>query len=68
MYKVKDHNNLRRDSTNQAILSADREKLLEHKNKKQMKSEITHINEELTSLKNDFQEIKHLLQQIASRG
>lgn len=68
MYKVEDHNNLRRDSSNQAILNVDREKLSEHRNKKQIKDNIQHLNEEIASLKSDFQEIKHLLQQIASRG
>ena len=68
MYKVKDHNNLLRDPSNQAILSADKEKLWEHKNKKQIKENLDHLNKELVSLKTDFQEIKSLLQQIASRG
>lgn len=68
MYKVKDHNNLLRDSSNQAIINVDREKLSEHRNKKQMKDNIEYLNEEIASLKSDFQEIKFLLQQIASRG
>ena len=68
MYKVKDHNTLRRDSSNQAILSVDKEKLFEHKNKKQLKNEINHLNEEIFSLKSDFQEIKLLLQQIVNKG
>jgi TolA-binding protein len=68
MYKVKDHNNLLRDPSNQAIINVDREKLSEHRNKKQMKDNIEYLNEEIASLKSDFQEIKFLLQQIASRG
>ena len=68
MYKVKDHNNLLRDPKNQAIINVDKEKLFEHRNKKQIKDNIQHLNEEIASLKSDFQEIKHLLQQIASRG
>lgn len=68
MYKVKDNNSLRRDSSNQAILSVDKEKLFEHKNKKQLKNEINHLNEEIFSLKSDFQEIKLLLQQIVNKG
>ena len=68
MYKVKDHNNLVRDSSNQAVLSADKERLWEHKNKKQIKENLDHLNNEIVSLKNDFQEIKFLLQQIASKG
>jgi len=68
MYKVKDHNTLIRDPSNQAILNMDRDKLLELKNKKHMKESIQHINEELDTLKKDFKEIKALLQQIACRG
>lgn len=68
MYKVKDHNNLRRDPKNQAIINVDKEKLFEHRNKKQISNNIQHLNEEVISLKSDVQEIKLLLQQIASRG
>ncbi len=68
MYKVKDHNNLLRDDSSQAIVSVDKEKLFEHRNKKQIKENIEHLNEEIVSLKSDFQEIKFLLQQIANRG
>lgn len=68
MYKVKDHNNLVRDSSNQAVLSADKEKLWEHKSKKQIKDNLDHLNKEIVLLKSDFQEIKFLLQQIASKG
>ncbi len=67
MYKVKDHSNLVRDTSSQAIISVDKEKLFEHRNKKQMKDNIQHLNEEIASLKSDFQEIKLLLQQIASK-
>ena len=68
MYKVKDHNNLLRDPKNQAIISTDREKLSEHRNKKLIKNNLEQMNEEIASLKSDFQEIKLLLQQIANRG
>lgn len=68
MYKVEDHKSLVRDSANKAILNIDREKLSEHRNKRQMKNNIEELNEEIASLKNDFQEIKLLLQQIVNRG
>lgn len=68
MHKVKDHNNLRRDPSNQAILNVDRERLSEHRNKKRIKDNIEHLNEEIASLKSDFQEIKLLLQHIVNRG
>jgi prefoldin subunit 5 len=68
MHKVKDHKNLLRDPFNNAIISVDRENLFEHRNKTKIKENIEHINEEIASLKNDFQEIKFLLQQIANKG
>ena len=68
MYKVKDHNNLLRDASSQAIISVDREKLFEHQNKKQIIDNIEHLNQEIVSLKNDFREIKMMLQQIVNRG
>lgn len=68
MYKVKDHNNLVRDPSNQAILNMDRDRLIDVKNKKHMRDSIQHLNEEMDSLKKDFKEIKELLQQIACRG
>lgn len=68
MHKVIDHNNLLRDPHNKAIINIDREKLMEHRNKNKVRDEIQHINDEIASLKSDFQEIKFLLQQIANRG
>lgn len=68
MHKVKEHNNLVRDPSNQAILNVDRDKLWEHRNKKQMKDNLDHLNSEVASLKTDFQEIKFLLQQLVNKG
>jgi len=68
MHKVKDHKNLLRDPFNGAVISIDRENLIEHRNKNKVKDEIQHLSEEVASLKNDFQEIKFLLQQIANKG
>lgn len=68
MYKVENYKNLLRDPFNQAIVSNDKEKLLDHKSRTRVKEDIQHINQEIASLKNDFQEIKFLLQQIANKG
>ena len=68
MYKVKDHNNLLRDPKNQAIISVDKEKLFEHRNKKQISNNIQALNDEISSIKEEFQEIKMLLQQIVNKG
>jgi hypothetical protein len=68
MYKVKEHINLVRDPSNQAILNLDRNALIELKNKKETKVSIQSLREEIDCIKNDFQEIKDLLRQIASKG
>jgi hypothetical protein len=68
MYKVKEHINLVRDPSNQAILNLDRNALIELKNKKETKVSIQSLREEIDCIKNDFQEIKELLRQIASKG
>lgn len=68
MYKVKEHINLVRDPSNQAILNVDRNSLIELKNKKETKVSIQSLREEIDCIKNDFQEIKELLRQIASKG
>lgn len=68
MYKVKDHKNLIRDPSNQAILSLDRNTMVELRNKRETKTTIQSLREEMDEMKNDFQEIKDLLRQIASKG
>jgi len=68
MYKVKDHKNLVRDPSNQAVLNVDRKTLIELRDKKETKVTIQSLREEIDDIKNDFQEIKDLLRQIASKG
>ena len=68
MYKVKDHKHLVRDSSSQAILNIDRKSLIEIREKKETKVTIQSLREEIDDIKNDFQEIKDLLRQIASKG
>ena len=68
MYKVKEHKNLVRDPTNQAVLNVDRKTLIELRDKKETKVTIQSLREEIDDIKNDFQEIKDLLRQIASKG
>jgi hypothetical protein len=68
MYKVKEHKNLVRDPTNQAVLNVDRKTLVELRDRKETKVTIQSLREEIDDIKNDFQEIKDLLRQIASKG
>lgn len=66
--KVENYPDLIRDSKSRAIINVNRNAMVEHMSKQQMKESIQNLNEEMVSLKNDFREIKALLQQIANRG
>lgn len=66
--KVENYPDLIRDSKSRAIINVNRNAMVEHMSKQQMKESIQNLNEEMVSLKNDFKEIKALLQQIANRG
>ena len=68
MLKVEDYPNLVRDPKSKAIINVNRNAMNEHITKQQMKESIQNLNQEMTSLKNDFKEIKALLQQIACKG
>lgn len=66
--KVQDYPDLIRDPNSKAIINVNRAAMQEHMSKQQMKDSIKNLNQEMASLKDDFKEIKALLQQIASRG
>ena len=66
--KVENYPDLIRDSKSKAIINVNRNAMVEHMSKQQMKESIQNLNEEMVSLKNDFKEIKALLQQIACKG
>lgn len=66
--KVQDYPDLIRDSNSKAIINVNRAAMQEHMSKQQMKDSIKNLNQEMASLKDDFKEIKALLQQIACRG
>lgn len=66
--KVEGHPDLIRDSKNKAIINVNRSAMLDHLDKKNTKVTIQSLTEEIESIKNDFKEIKALLQQIANRS
>lgn len=66
--KVQDYPDLIRDPNSKAIINVNRAAMQEHMSKQQMKDSIKNLNQEMASLKDDFKEIKALLQQIACRG
>ena len=66
--KVKDHKNLVRDSRTKAILNTDLIKLREVRRKKQQDITLETLTQEVNVIKNEFQEIKSLLKQIAKKS
>ena len=67
-YKVEGHPDLVRDSKSKAIINTNRGAMMEHKYKKDMKTTVESLSDEIASIKDEFREIKALLQQIASNG
>jgi predicted transcriptional regulator len=71
-YKVKDHNDLVRDSKTGAILntnSLDYDKYVAQRSAKSAEHEKTeNIEQDLASLKNEINEIKSLLKELVSHG
>jgi len=65
--KVENYPDLIRDSNSKAIINVNRNAMVEHISKQQMRENIKQLNNEIVSLKEDFKEIKALLQQIACR-
>ena len=66
--KVEGYPDLVRDSKSKAIINVNRTAMADHVEKKNTKVSIQSLTEEIESIKNDFKEIKSLLQQIANRG
>ena len=66
--KVENYPDLVRDSKSKAIINVNRNAMVEHMSKQQVKESIQNLNQEMASLINDFREIKTLLQQIACKG
>ena len=66
--KVEGYPDLVRDSKSRAIINTNRQALVEHLDKRNTKVSIQSLTEEMNVMKEDFQEIKELLRQIASKG
>ena len=66
--KVEDYPDLIRDPKSKAIINVNRAAMQEHMSKQQMKESIKNLNEEMVSLKDDFKEIKAMLQQLVRKG
>jgi len=66
--KVKEHKNLVRDSRSKAILNTDMSALLKKRRDKEVNVTLTSLTQEVNIIKNEFQEIKSLLKQIAKKN
>jgi len=67
-YKVEGHPDLIRDGKSKAIINTNKSAMAEHLYKRELKTTVQGLSEEMNTIKNEFKEIKTLLQQIASRG
>ena len=66
--KVKEHKNLVRDSRSKAILNTDMSALLKKRRDEEVNVTLTSLTQEVNTIKNEFQEIKSLLKQIAKKN
>lgn len=68
MIKVEGYPDLVRDPKSRAIINTNRQAMKEHLDKRNTKVTIQSLTEEMNIIKEEFQEIKELLRQIASKG
>ena len=66
--KVRDYPDLVRDPKSKAIINTNRSAMIQHIEKRETKVSIQSLQEEINVIKDEFQEIKELLRQIASRN
>lgn len=66
--KVENYPDLVRDPNSKAIINVNRTAMQEHMSKQQMRESIQNLNQEMASLKDDFKEIKTMLQQLVRKG
>jgi len=65
--KIKNYNNLVKDTSTKAILNSDIHSLNEAKRKKRESITLKTLTQEVNTIKNEFEEIKTLLKQIAKK-
>lgn len=66
--KVKGHNDLVRELHSKAILSIDKESLMEHRKKKKVLSEIFANTERINRMESDIEEIKQMVLQLITNS
>jgi len=67
MIQVKDNPHLFRDSNSKGIVNTDYAALQEHRNKRKVTQDILNINNEINTIKEDIDEVKHLLRLLINK-
>tara|TARA_R100001480_G_scaffold81299_1_gene90342 strand:+ start:372 stop:575 length:204 start_codon:yes stop_codon:yes gene_type:complete len=67
MLKVRDYPNLQRDPKSKAIVNVNQASYNEHLQKNIMKEKISHIDNEINSIKDSVKEIKNLLTKLVDK-
>ena len=65
--KVKDHENLRRDTFSNAVINVNREEYVAYINKRQRSERLDCVEQKVSDLQDDIQDHKQLLQQLVSK-
>lgn len=65
--KVKDHENLRRDTFSNAIINVDKQEYIAYLKKQQKAERLEYVENKVYDLQNDISEIKLMLQQLISK-
>ena len=66
--KVEGHPDLVRDSRSKAIINTNRNAMIEHAEKRQVKVSIQSLSDEINEIREDFKEIKEMLKHMVSKG
>jgi hypothetical protein len=65
--KVQDYPDLVRDSKSKGILNVNQNALKEHLSKQKLRETIESVQEEVTAIKSDLEEMKNLLKQLVAK-
>jgi hypothetical protein len=65
--KVKDHENLRRDKFSNAVINVDKQEYAIYMKRRQKSERIEYLEQKVSNLQNDIQDIKQMLQQLVSK-
>ena len=66
-FKVKDHENLRRDKFSKAVINVDEHEYAAYLKKRQRSEQIDYLEQKVDNLQGDIKDIKQILQQLVSK-